>query len=434
MSLQPDRKEIQPKGPGSTAVPADGAVKNYPTTFAHRFVTVIGFAFLAFEVGFLFLYAGDFWFSQDIFGWGIPAVCLTMVLCHFLLTFAESPYAISRLSFIWKGRPPIVYRKWLSVSPEDFAFGLRHVLFAAVDELELSFMGNLIVKSWAVCGKLAPSADIVVKIPYSPVSLETANKFLQTVRTMQPQVLLNKRLTEQGFIAKIKGAQWVRLLGPVFLFLVLLDVGDTSFDYLQVIKGYYRAQTQALAGQLGEARASFARAEKESLVKLPVSYVRPKFFEHGVIAAGLFQARSQALWDMGDKQEALNSAVKAVSCQPTSIRQDLYCARLLAAMGKESQSRSYINRALDAHEDSFLPRLYMLASFLDAGSKDKARQFAQISIDDLNEQVYVGEPMWPPGGDHFLNDLFYVDDIKFLLGRLASQAPERKAGTSVKND
>ena len=140
------------------------------------------------------------------------------------------------------------------------------------------------------------------------------------------------------------------------------------------MKGYYLCQCQAQAGQLKQAKVNFDRAERQASQTFPYSYVRPKFFKRGLIAAALYQEQSQSLWDMGDTEAALHGAYKAVDCQPTSLRHNLYLARLLSALGRERQSRAQINRALDAHEDALLPRLYMLASLLYSGKRSEARK------------------------------------------------------------
>jgi len=49
----------------------------------------------------------------------------------------------------------------------------------------------------------------------------------------------------------------------------------------------------------------------------------------------------------------------------------------------------------------------------------------------LTESTFAHEPMWPPGGNRFIHDVFYKDDINFVFDRLLD-APSKQAGSSEK--
>lgn len=202
------------------------------------------------------------------------------------------------------------------------------------------------------------------------------------------------------------------------MLLVLLDVGNSSFSFLQMMKEYYLAQTSARDGNLEEAKQHFETAEKIHDHPIPISWVTNKLVKHGVPGAGVHQARSEALWRMGRKEEAIEAARKPVELAPDHFRFNLRLARLLAETGNLKEARQQIRLAIDNHEDTLLPRLYMIALLKDSNNPVLALKMYDLYIQQLIDIVYGEEPLWPPGGNRFVHDIIYLDDAAFVYDRL----------------
>ena len=54
------------------------------------------------------------------------------------------------------------------------------------------------------------------------------------------------------------------------------------------------------------------------------------------------------------------------------------------------------------------------------------------AMDDLTESTFAHEPVWPPGGNRFIHDVFYKDDINFVFDRLLDASPKQNAGSEKK--
>lgn len=141
----------------SNGPPADvPPFKDVRTTAMHQGYTLIGFAFLVFEMGFLLLYTNTFWFDVDLIWLGAPAAMLAMVVAHFILLWLEGPGGCRFFAFIFRRKPPLVYRRWMRLNDPEYdpgiTFGERHLVWQAIDEIELTFWGNLLLSSRSLCG------------------------------------------------------------------------------------------------------------------------------------------------------------------------------------------------------------------------------------------------------------------------------------------
>lgn len=432
------------------------------TTAAHRGVTLMGFSFVVFEVFFLTLYSDSYWFPVDLTWLGAPAVLVAMVIAHLLLVSIESRKGLQIASCIFKGLPPVVYRKWATINERSYApgveFGLRRVTFEAIDELELTFWGNLRLKSYSLCGRFpkppatAPAAsaskdhppDVILKLPLGVASPAHQKELVAVMQKHKSAMLLNKRLVKQINAPELTGkAQaWIQQLGVVFLFLVLLDVGHSTFTYLEILKSYYQAQQTALTstnGSRGDAQKLFDRAETLRQHPLTISWVSNKLLNEGIMASGILQARADALWRMERKDEAVQSAREALALSPKSWRINLKLARYLTFMGDGRKAHAEIETAISDHKGSFLPRLYMLALKKEHGIPGPARAAPTDTAssgtsltglykkyrDELDDEVFGKEPVWPPGGNRFLHDVFYRDDITYIFDRLIGDKPKQ---------
>jgi tetratricopeptide (TPR) repeat protein len=323
---------------------------------------------------------------------------------------------LSERKFRCKGKPPFVYRRWLSLSDSGIIFGIRQVSWAAIDGLALNFFGNLLIQSRAICGPNSLHPDVVLAIPFGLAAPEAQKAFIDQAQRKNEKLLLNRRLIKRMGSREPKFAPAVSLIGPVIMLLVLLDLGNSTCAYLEMVKNYYLAQSQARAGNLSQAREHLVKADWQLAHPQMLSLVNIKLLREGSIAAGVHQARAEALWYMGLKAEAVKEARQVTTLAPKQYRNWLFLARLLADTGKEKQARACVDMAVDLHDEALLPRLYVLA--LLAQDKHSARDYYQISLADLKEKVFGDEPNWPPGGNRFLGDLFFTDDIRFVYDRL----------------
>ncbi len=393
-------------------------MSRFDTTFTHRCYTLIGATFVVFECFFLTLYASDFWFGQDIAWLGIPTVLLAAGISHLLLRWLESPAGSRFFAPIWQGRPPVFYWQLVSGSDSSLRVGARHILWTAVDELSLTFFGNLQVRSRSICGPEAPQADLVVKLPLGALSQQSQVELVAEVRARKPGLTTNKRLEKRLAARELKGTAVVQSLGVAFMVLILLDLGQSTYALLEMNKHYYLCQTEARDGRMASARRHLAAGDRLLEHPLPVSWVNTRLLKQGVIASGVHQSRSQALESLGRRDEAVAEARQALACSPDSYRLNLRLARLLAAAGDSRQARAEIRLAIKNHDNSLLPRLYMLAQLAADGEPDRMRRFYRLYLDDLTDLVFGQEPTWPPGGNRFLHELFYSEDVRFVFDRL----------------
>jgi tetratricopeptide (TPR) repeat protein len=397
------------------AQPASGQIV---TTFGHRCFTLIGSTFLLFECFFLSVYGSDSWFETDISSFGIPAILLAFVCTHFILRWVESPAGCHFFSPIWKFKPPVVYWRLGWLKDSEIIFGAKHVKLEAIDELALSFFGNLLVSSRSICGPTTRRADLIVKIPVGAASVQTQRRFVETVRACKPELKTNRRLEKRLASTDLKGAAAVQSFGVAFMVLVLLDLGNSTFRFLQMNKEYYLTQTSARDGDLKQAAEHFQKAEYIHDHPFPFSWVNTKLLGQGVAAAGVHQLRSEALWSLGRKSDAVAEARAAVDSSKDSFRMHLRLARLLSDTGDLPGSRAQIRLAIKNHRDSLLPRLYMLAELAANGNDDQLKRLYQIYLDEMGDLVYGEEPWWPPGGNRFSHEIFFSDDVTFIFDRL----------------
>jgi tetratricopeptide (TPR) repeat protein len=377
--------------------------RKLPASKGHQLLTLIGFSFVFFEIIFVSLYSDEFWFSLDIRLLGIPAILLVAGLSHFILLALQSDRACRIADPIWKGRPPVAYTRWVTVDGEGFSYGVRNIKWAAVDELFLTFFGNLEIRSDAFSGP-------VFKFPFGYPFPSEQKVFLNYARAGNPSLRVNKRLEKRIESPIVAGQNIIQLLGAAMMSLVLFDVGFSSFNYLEMLKHYHLAEKQRSASELQQ-------ADNMLLHPFPWSYVANRFLNVGSSGAGVHQARAHAELALGNLDGALIDAAKASEMTPDSFRTYLLQARILSEEGKEKEARIAIDKAIEHHKDSLLPRLYLIAN---AGSdSDSAKQSAYAaSLQHLEESTFADEPRWPPGGNLFVHDVFYSDDVHYIFDRL----------------
>jgi tetratricopeptide (TPR) repeat protein len=415
-------------------------------TIGHQGYTLVGVAFVIFEIGFLILYSNEFWFNLDI-GWlGIPAALLAMGIAHLLLCWAESQSGCNFFAPIWKRRPPIVYRQWLRLNQSDLepglSFGQRHVVWRAIDEVQLTVWGNLRILSRALSG--APSAKPPSKIPFfRAVGAEEILKFpfgvatvadqklvIDAMRQNNPALKVNDRLTKRLEAKEVKGTKYVQQLGAIFLFFVLMDVGFSMYNYLEMLKNYYLCQSAAISELLEVRKLApkfFYEAELIQEHPLPFSWVSTKIMREGKVASGLFQTRAEALWAIGRKDEAITSMRKSLELSPNSFRINLRLARMMALADHRQDAIAQLDEAMKNHESALLPRLYSLALH----PTDERSRFYKVYLHDLDDELFGNDLMWPPGSHVFLQDVFYRDDLTFIFDKLLDTDTSGIRGTGT---
>jgi len=402
-------------------------VEPLATTMAHRGYTLVGAAFVVFEMFFLTMYSDKYWFGVDI-GWlGIPAVLCAMVIAHFLLMALESDKACRAFRIIWKGLPPSVYRKWVVIHPHatepSIGYGVRRILCRSIDGLELTLLGNLCIRSRSLCGLDTVDSDLVFKIPFGFASIADQEKLISFIRRHNPTASVNKRLSKRDK-TDVKGTAAIQLLGAAFLFVVLLDVGHSTFHFLQILQGYYNCQT-AIADPAAHAKLDAAneyeRAESIRQHPLPISWVSNKLLASGAVASGVFQARSDAQWALKKRDDAVASLRKALELSPKSFRINLRIARRLTEMGRLKEAEDEAKQAIENHKDTFLPQLYMVVLSLKGEGKAAADKVFDEYKKKADQEIFGEDPPWPPGGNRFLHDIWYKDDVEFIFNRLMSR-------------
>ncbi len=406
---------------------------NLRTTLGHQGYTVVGIGFIIFELGFLILYSNEFWFEINVFWLGIPAALLALCVAHFFLIWVESKSGCDFFSPIWKRRPPCVYRQWVRLNESDLepgiSFGKRHVVWRAMDEVELTIWGNLRVLSQALSG--APStrakkskvpffqpvdAEEILKFPFGFGSVADQKLIIDTMQHYKPALKLNGRLTKRLAQKDVKGTTYVQQLGAVFLFLVLMDVGFSMFSYLEMLKNYYLCELTGAADLRKERKLSpffFAQAEEIREHPVPFSWVSTKIMSEGKVASGLYQTRAEALWAMGKKEEAIESMRKSLKLSP-SFRLNLKLARMMALNGQREKAEEQLKQAMEDHDSALLPRLYMLA----LSSGPERPNLYKSYLHDLDDDLFGTDLMWPPGSHVFLQDVFYRDDLTFIFDKM----------------
>lgn len=461
-SVEPElvgRHQSQPESPAVSGPPLPAATADklsepvhWNTSLGHRLFTLVGFTYSLFAFLFFILYFQTFWFNYDLSSLGLPAVLLLVVAAHFIVSFIESDRVCRWLSLIWKGKPVICYRKWLTLNESGITYGVKHVRWSAIDEVELTWLGNLVLRSRAVCGVEEERPDIVLKIPYAAGDQIHKNELVNMIRDHQGPATLNTRLQKSVDSPVLKGQAMVRLVTSALMFVALMDVGFSLFYYLELLKNYYLAELHATVAlrefyevkipeaerieggnvnllaenamkqsqgeNLKLAHSNFQRAEQLTAHPFPLSWVSSKLLQSSNVAAGIKLDRSHVLWLFGEKEKAISETRLALKQQPKNFNLELRLVRLLEESGQHKEAMAAMKTAIEDHEHSLLPKLYefaMKSSETDAAGKS---QHYQAFLDRCYLQTFGLEPWWPPGGDRMLREVFNSWDLRFVFDRV----------------
>lgn len=337
--------ETQSKNLGDTPV--------IETCLSHRGYSLVKVSYVLFAFIFVYWFSDSSWFDYDLSLIGFPIIVLIMVLSHFILLLMESKYGTSAYGWILKGKPLVFYRKWIclhscnlpiksdtnsdtdnnsshSALPHDgsaaFSIGKKRISLMAIDELELSIWGNLLVKSKANFGQLTKAEelsasyepDVLAKLPIGAISQAQINAFVSLVKEYSPNVTLNQRLSKKLDSKIVKGEELVKSFGAIFLCFVLLDLGYSTGYFLEMQKHFFLSQAVLVREDIFESiKGQESRKEKaleefqagESLMnnRSSISVVQKALFDHGSAVGGVYQARAEALWQFNKYKEAIKS-------------------------------------------------------------------------------------------------------------------------------
>jgi tetratricopeptide (TPR) repeat protein len=197
--------------------------------------------------------------------------------------------------------------------------------------------------------------------------------------------------------------------------LLLFDLAQASFNLLEILKNYHLSLVQSQKGDLSQAQTNLERADQLRSKRLPFALVNSKIFDQGTVAANLHAARCEALFGLLRKEEAITEAERALKLKPDNFRANLRLARLYQASSQPALAKEQILKAIENHEDSFLPRLYMLSLLRQENKAEASAKLRQVYLTEFKETVFSDEPQWPPGGNRFLHELFYWNDLEFIF-------------------
>jgi tetratricopeptide (TPR) repeat protein len=386
------------------------------TSYSYRFAVLLGSSFVIFEVVFLTLYVNDFWFSFDLSAWGIVAISLAVLAAHFLLCFIESPLGCRLARPLKHGLPLIFYRRWTAIDEDNMRIGSRQMLWQSMNKLHLTIFGNLKVWSDRLAGK--GHYDLILSLPFNCARRADQQRFIDAAQKGSLQLALSPRLKHYLGKKELRSTYIAQIISMAVMVVLLLDLGRGSFAFLEILKNYYLAQTETLKGHAVQAAQHLAEGDVLLSHQSPFSWINTKLFKDGLIAAVVHKARSEALWELGRKQEALSEAELAVKLNPHSFRLNLHEARILDSLGKQDQAHEQLLQAVKNRSDLLLPRLYLLSWLHAHETEQDVRSYYQTTLNDLKDQVFEDDPSWPPGGNHFLPETIYQEDLQFVLDRL----------------
>jgi len=259
---------------------------------------------------------------------------------------------------------------------------------------------------------------LIFKLPLGVVSPQFQRQLVDTVKQANPHLVTNKRLVKKLAQQDISASQMIGVMGAAIMLMVLIDLGQSSYTYLDVLKNYYNADLSARKNKEADAEKYFEQAEILMQEALPMSWIKTKFFEEGNGASGVKIARAEALWHMGKQQEAIETCREALKLSPKAFRINLRLARWLNATNAPADARKEVEEAMEIKKDSFLPRGYMVALEDERTGSAEAQKRYETYLKELDEELFGEEPVWPPGGERFLHDIWYREDLTFVFDRL----------------
>lgn len=424
------------------AAAADGRrVVILPTTLSHRIFVLVSCAFIFFEILFLWLYSDHTWLSVDLPFLTIPAVAVALAASHLFLSLSESSPICRIFSAIGRGQPLLVYRRWIILEPQApvpaLTFGARRIVCPIVDQLHLTFFGNLVFKSRLVCGGSSSAldnqpilchwwrtdsnpADVLLTLPFNVAAPVHQRRLVEYVQTHNPKCVFNERLKKKLFAKEIKGATALSNFLSILFFFFLFDVGYATFLYLTILKEYYlcQRQTQAQTPDMKLAQEHYAAAENLRCHPLPVSLAAGKLMNTIGTRGGVASMRADALIAMNKQKEAIAVLKEALLFNAKNCRLNLKLARLLCDQGRPEEALQQIRIAIDQNRDALVPRMYNVALSRTLQGDNAAEHLLTLAKSDFDERLFGEKPYWPPDIAPFFPDVWQRDDVVFVFEHL----------------
>lgn len=433
-----------------------------PPSLSHLVYTLIGFAWPVFGLVFLILLCSTDWFAVNVAQLFPLAVIFALAVGHCLAVVLESDLATRAAYFFKNGLPLIYYRRFALVFEpaavvEDgqtdeqtcygqaaLLIGRRRVLFEAVDELYLTFLGTLEVRSFASCGQVFEKSekerneavaqsvvnrpDVLVRIPLSILDLKEQKALVELFQKYSPGLTMNDRLRDRLKSPIVKGQNLIQSLGAALLVFALCDVTFATFTWLEMLKGYYGAQMcmrhpqeaqvfQPGADPSARAKQLFDQAEQLRLHPSPYSWAYRALFANGNSQAQLLAIKAETLYRMGRKVEAVATLEEALTAKTSGFKAKLQLVRYLAEDGENKKAQAILDEILEKHKDVLLPRVYTEALLVNDDEKAVPATYEKY-LQVLDEEAFGSEPAWPPGGEKPIMEMWKRDDLTFLAERL----------------
>ncbi len=392
------------------------------TSFFHQGYTLLGRSSVVFTIILLIFYSTSFWFSCNAAHFGLLAIFSSLLMAHYLLRALESNLSCKLCSLFFKGKPPVIYRHWLKLEQNTFAFGIYKLLYSAIDNVSLSPFGNLVFKSTALSGpstnEQANPGTVVLRLPISALSLKTQQEFITLLKEKCPQARLSPSI--EAILAKpvLKSTTYIHILTLAIFIAILADVGHSTFEYIELLKRYYLSQKSASEQHIDQAKKEYQSAEWLKAHCSRFSLVTPKLLNNSSTAAGLLESRSKALWGIGETQEALNAQIEAAKIAPKSFKINLRLARLYTQLKQTEQAKMVIDTVSERHKHALIPKLYTTCLLVHEGKQAEAIIVLKDYLSFLDNDYFSPPPVWPPAGEDAIHELFVRDDLEFLLTNL----------------
>lgn len=423
---------------------------------AHRVYVVIGLAWPVFGIFFISLLCGTSWFSLNLVQLFPLFSFVSLAIGYVLAMLLESKATTRLFAFFKHGMPLLYFRHFAFVEEEQaIKFGLRRLLLSAVDELYLTWLGTLEIRSYALSGKFESKgggafedgrAEIVAKVPLSVLDLTGQKELIELLSSKNPQVLKNKRLDERLKSPIVKGQMLIQLFGACVITFALFDVGYATCDWLTILRDYYGAQLLLARPDSEEAKAFraaaplptvsggdraiaeklYERAEAVRSNPSPISWAYPALFRNANSASQIALIRSETLFLLGKREEAVKIMREAITKSPSGFKNQIVLARFLYEMGESKEASKLLSLVIEKHKDVLLPRIYNLALIDAKDGAARAKLFSDY-LSELDEEVFGTEPAWPPGGEKPIMEMWRRDDLTFLASALVAIEKRDKA-------
>jgi len=435
-------------------------------SLSHKIYTLIGFAWPVFGVIFLTLLCTTDWFAVSMVQFTPVVVAGSLAIGHCIALALESTWATKGAYFFKHGMPLIFYRHMATiVAPGAYTenvtdgpiavtghysgygqpaivFALKRVLFEAVDELYLTFLGTLEVRSYVSAGhvfageseKVSSTAaetetinrpDVLVRLPLSILNQSQQKELIAIFTSFNHDIKINQRLADRLSSPIVKGQNLIQSFGAALLLFALCDVTYATFTWLDMLKNYYGAQlcmrhpdeaTAFAPGKNPALRATqlYDEAEKLRLHPAPLSWAYRALFANGNSQAQLLAIKAETLYRLGRTAESISTLEEVAEAKTSGLKAKLQLVRYLVEDGRVSEARKILQEIVVKHKDVLLPRVYDLVLLAPA----QVNRAYENDLSQLDSEVFGSEPGWPPGGEKPIMEMWKRDDLTFIGERL----------------